>query len=208
MMRPALLRLAAHRSRLLSTTSGATEMGIVMEPFQPPSSWLKGWTSFSSSTLAVVQLRNTVQGWTVPKFREEAEKIYVEVGDALAAADHSRLRKLTTPSCFSAMAAALRDRPKGQRQRWKVLNVKSSIRQVRIGHHATHVERRFAQVTCSIDADLIWEVTDRKGAKVGGLGTADEPHTASDYWVFERCIAQPPEPPAWRLKERLVIPQA
>lgn len=146
-----------------------------------------------------------VDGWTVPTFKEEAAQIYTDVGAALAAADEKQLRMLTTPSCYATMAASLRERPGGQKQRWQTLDVSTSVVQVRIGHHASFPERRFAQVTCSIDAKLVWTITDKKGKSIGGLGTRDQPHASKDWWVFERCISAPPEPPRWRLKERIAV---
>jgi predicted lipid-binding transport protein (Tim44 family) len=195
--------------RLLSKASSTAhlEMGTVLDRYQPVHGFLNGWSNFSVSTLAVVQLRNTA-GFTVPAFRDEARQIYGDVGSALARADMSALRKLTTPSCFASLSDSLRQRPKGQRHTWDVVDVAAAVRQVRIGHHKSAPERRFAQVTCSIDAKLVWTIRDGRGRVIGGLGNADAPHVANDFWVFEKCISQPVEPPAWRLKERLVVEQA
>jgi predicted lipid-binding transport protein (Tim44 family) len=143
----------------------------------------------------------------VPTFKEEAAEIYAGVGAALAAADEAKLRQLTTPSCFATMAASLRERPAGQRHKWTTLDVATSVVQVRIGHNASLPERQFAQVTCSLDAKLVWTISDKKGARIGGLGSKDAPHQTLDWWVFERCIASPPEPPRWRLKERIALPK-
>lgn len=143
----------------------------------------------------------------MPKMKEEAAAIYADVGAALAAADEAKLRKLTTPSCFATMSAAIRDRPAGQRQTWTTIDANASVVQVRIGHHASNAERRFAQVTCRMDAKIIWAITDKKGKSIGGLGSDEAPHETRDTWVFERCIAEPTEPPRWRLKERIAQPQ-
>ena len=181
------------------------EMGIVLDRYQPTGrSWLKGWSNFSVSTLAIVTLRKDLEGWGVPKFKLESAQIYKDVGKALAAGDKAALKALTTPSCFASMAPSLRARPAGQKQKWKVLECNSSVVQVRIGHHADNPARKFAQATCKIDASLVWTITDKKGKIVGGLGTAAEPFKETDvWWVFERCISMPAEPPAWRLKEQI-----
>jgi predicted lipid-binding transport protein (Tim44 family) len=184
-------------------------MGTVLDPYKgSPSGIFKWWGDFSASTMAVVQLRRSVDGWTVPRFKLEAAQIYTDVGDALAAGDEAALRKLTTPSCLTTMLRSLRSRPKGQRHRWETLDVTASVRQVRIGHHASAPERRFAQVTCEIQAQIIWSIKDRKGGRVSGLGSKEAPHAANDIWVFERCIADPVEPPVWRLKEKLSTEEA
>ncbi len=183
--------------------AASVEMATVLDPYEPSHGWLKGWSGFSASTLAVVQLRNGLSGWSVPQFKDEAAQIYTSVGTALAAADEAALRQLTTRSCFTTMAQSLRSRPAGERHHWQALDVAASIKQVRIGHHRQTPARRFAQVTAAIDARLVWTITDRRGKRVGGVGSKEEPFTASDFWVFERCISEPAEAPAWRLKERL-----
>ena len=182
-------------------------MGTVIDPYAPASGYLSGWKNFSVSTMAVVTLRGKVPGFTVPNFKEEAAGIYADVGSALAAADEAELRKLTTPSCFATMASSFRKRPPGQRQKWTTLEAVASVVQVRVGHHASMPGRQFAQVTCKVDAKLVWTIQDKKGVTVGGLGSKDEPHQMRDFWVFERCIAEPPEPPRWRLKERIAQPK-
>ena len=166
-------------------------------------------TAHASNALARAGCPTPSQvGFTVPQFKEEAASIYTGVGAALAAADEDQLRKLTTPSCFATMSASLRQRPNGQRHKWSTFDVGTKVVQVRIGHHASFPDRRFAQVTCEIDAKLVWTIKDKKGTIIGGLGSDAEPHRAHDHWVFERCIAAPPEPPRWRLKERIALPKA
>ena len=152
-------------------------------------------------------LRKDVEGWGVPAFKQEAAKIYTDVGAALANADVKTLKKLTTPSCFATMKASLRERPTGSATQWDVRSCIAKVVQVRIGHHASNPGRRFAQVTCEIEASLVWSIFDRKGAIVGGVGSKAQPFEEKGvWWVFERCISQPPEPPAWRLKEQIRAP--
>lgn len=198
-------RLQQQQCRSLSAGSSAAhlEMGTILDPFNPDQGYLKGWANFSASTMAIVQLRGVLSGWGVPMFKEESARIYTDVGVALAARDEKKLRELTTPSCFKQLIASMRKRPKGQRQRWETDSVVASVRQVRIGHHKSSPERKFAQVTCSIDAKIIWTIMDSKGAIISGVGSEDEPHEVNDLWVFERCISQAVEPPRWRLKQRL-----
>lgn len=197
----------AQRQLASRGATGALEFGTVMDRFQPNASFLKGWGSFFQSTMQVAQIRQNLPEFTVPKFTIEASEIYTQVGAALAAADEKALRRLTTPSCFAGMRENIRGRPFGQRQKWETLSVTARVRQVRVGHHKSHPERHFAQVTCSIDASVLWTVRDKSGARVGGVGSADEPYQASDLWVFERCVTDPPEPPAWRLKEKMPVQQ-
>lgn len=196
-------------ARRLSTrapTGAAHEMATVLDRYDPNAAGIvRSWTNFCASTLAVVQLRNGLTGWTVPNFRDEAAGIYSRVGAALAAGDEPALRRLTTRSCFSAMSTSLKERARGERHRWDALDVAASIKQVRIGHHVSAPERRFAQITASIDAKLVWTINDSRGARVGGVGSKASPWGTSDYWVFERCISEAVEAPAWRLKERLTI---
>lgn len=200
-------RALARLSTSASNSMAHLEMGTVLDRYGPDRSWLKGWTSFSASTMAVVSLRKDVEGWGVPAFKQEAAKIYTDVGAALANADEKLLKKLTTPSCFATMKASLRERPNGQRHEWDVRSCIAKVVQVRIGHHASNPGRRFAQVTCEIEASLVWSIFDRKGAIVGGVGSKAQPFEEKGvWWVFERCISQPPEPPAWRLKEQIRAP--
>ena len=157
----------------------------------------------AASTLAVVALRRVLPEFTVPGFKTTAAEIYDAVGAALAAADGARLRLLTTPSCFTKMAASLRARGVGERHEWRALGTRASIKQVRIGHNASAGTVQYVQVTAHIDARLVWQVRDAEGALVGGAGAEGAPFNASDYWVFERCLAG--VHPAWRLKERLEV---
>ena len=195
---------SSYATRSLSTGGrGVVELGRVIDRYSSNYGFLKGWTNFSASTLAVVQLRNTLPGFSVPLFKDEAARIYSDVGQAIASADKVKLRRLTTPSCYDTMVSSLQGRPAGQRHSWEVLEAQASVLQVRIGHHQSCPERRFAQITTSISAKLIWTIADKSGKTIGGVGSAAAPHEADDLWVFERCIAHEPEPPAWRLKERL-----
>ena len=196
----------AGRRFLAARAGGVVEMANVIDRYNPKLGVLKAWTSWSASTLAVVRLGSTLPGWTVPKFKLEAAQLYIDVGAALAAGSESKLRNLVTPSCLPALLQSIRARPKGQRHTWETRNVQASIRHVRIGHHASNPGRQFAQITCSIDAQVVWAITDKRtGARVGGVGSAEAPHEAKgDLWIFERCITEPGESqPAWRLKEKM-----
>jgi len=192
-------------NRALAQPSGSNklEMGTVIDRYKRPEGWVRSWREFTSSTLAVAGLRRTI-GWTVPTFRQTAAEIYGGVGAAFAAGDLGTLRQLTTPSCYALMCDALKSRAGGERHEWETLDLRTSIKQVRIGNHKSTPGRQFAQVTCAIDATLIWSVFDQHGKRVGGMGTSEEPHAVSDLWVFERCISDPAEKsPTWRLKEKL-----
>lgn len=207
---PILRRRVALLSRGLCSASRANafEMPDTLDRFDPNQGYLSGWRSWSASTLAIVQLRELLPGWGVPAFKREAGQIWADVGAALAAGDESRLRQLTTRLCFATMAPSLRERPAGQRQRWQTLDVDAKVRSVRIAHHASSPERRFAQITCSVEAGVVWTVLDKKGAVVGGVGSETQPHRTNDLVVFERCVSSPAEPPAWRLKEKTPLKEA
>lgn len=187
-----------------SAQKHALEMATVLERFNPDPDigmWKK-WSSFTVSTLAVVQLRKELPEWTAIKFKQEASKVWSDVGSSIAEGDEDLLRELTTPSCFATMAASFKTRPKGQRHRWETHGVEAKVRSVRIGHHASTPDRKFAQVTCSIDAKIVWTISDRKGHRVGGVGTAALPHEVHDLVVFERCISNPVQAPRWRMKDK------
>jgi len=139
-------------------------------------------------------------GFTVPQFKAHSAGLFEEVGVALAQADEARLQRLTTPSCFETMRPALRSRPKGQRHSWTSHGVVSSIKQIRVGFSSSDRERKFAQVTCAIEAQMVYEIHDTAGKLVGSTGSAATPHSLTDIWVFERMLAPGG---AWRLKERL-----
>ena len=186
----------------------AYEMGTILDPLDEEAGVIGSLRSFSASTLAVVQLRSSLEGWSVPAMKAAAGEIYSEVGSALAAANEAKLKTLLTRSFFKKVLPSLRDRPKDQTQSWDILSVNPKVRNVRIGHHASNADRRFAQVTCQIEAKVVWTVTDRKGTVVGGVGSKSEPWKVNDLVVFERCISQPAEPPAWRMKERMSSPLA
>lgn len=197
------------RRLLCSNATAHLEMGTVIDRYVPTGrTWLMGYSNFAVSTRGIIMLRRELEGWGVPRFKQEAADIYTGVGKALAAADEAALKKLTTASCFAQMLPSLRARPAGQRHAWETLSCTATVVQVRIGHHKSNAERRFAQVTCGIDAQVVYTMQDKKtGAVVGGLGSAAEPyHEKNVWWVFERCISQPVEPPAWRLKEQIRPP--
>lgn len=199
----ALLLLDRSLAQPSGSSSSKLEMGTVIDRYKRPEGWVRSWRDFTSSTLAVAGLRRTI-GWTVPAFKQTAAEIYGAVGAAFAAGDLGALKRLTTPSCHAVMRDALKSRADGERHEWETLDVRTSIKQVRIGNHKSTPGRQFAQVTCSIDATLIWSVFDRHGKRVGGMGSSEEPHALNDLWVFERCISEPAEKsPTWRLKEKL-----
>ena len=143
----------------------------------------------------------------MPHFKRHAAQRFDGVGAALAAADEPALRELTTPSCFAAMMPTIRNRPAGQRQLWHSQNVDAKIKQVRIGHNASAPNMQYAQVTCEIDAEVVWEILSPRGEVIGGTGKKGEPFRAQSNWVFEGCISIKADPAAplhaWRLKERL-----
>ena len=55
---------------------------------------------------------------------------------------------------------------------------------------------RHATLTEACLSAAIWRV-------VGGVGSESEPWEVNDLVIFERCISEPAEPPAWRMKERM-----
>ncbi len=180
-------------------------MGVVIEPYKPDPSYLGAWMRWSKSTLAVVRLRRALPGFSVLDFKKEAASLFDRVGDALARADERALARLTTPSCHKPMAASLRARPRGEEHSWAVSGITASIKQARVGHNATNKDIHYAQLTCAIDAQVIWEIR-RKGERVGGVGSAEQPHALCDYWVMERCLSDDPQvaaSSAWKLKMRL-----
>lgn len=202
LQRPRLLATARPRA---AGRASSPELATVLDQYNPTGSgFLSAWRGWTVSTLAVVQLREKMAGFSVPNFRSEAQALFCSVGDALAKADEHKLRGLTTPMCFATMAASLKARPTGERHEWKAVEVVASMKQVRVGHHASNEERKFAQITARITAKLVWSIRDRKGALVGGVGSPDAPFAIDDYWVFERCIGDDAAA-AWRLKARLEV---
>lgn len=191
---PQLRRLAAV-SRQLSSD----ELGTVMDRYVPRPSWLKAWGGWCSSTIALAQLQRAI-GFTVPLFKTHAAVLFEEVGVALARADETALARLTTPSCLATMRAALKARPNGQRHSWISHGVDASIKQIRLGHSSRDRSRKFAQVTCAIDARMVYEIRDGAGKLVGSTGTEAAPHALTDVWVLERVLV---DGGIWRLKERL-----
>jgi hypothetical protein len=189
-----LRRLAA-----VSRPASTDELGTVMDRYVPRPSWLKAWGGWCSSTIALAQLQRAI-GFTVPLFKTHAAVLFEEVGVALARADEAALARLTTPSCLATMRAALKARPKGQRHSWISHGADASIKQIRLGHSSRERHRKFAQVTCAIEAKMVYEIRDKEGKLVGSTGSEAAPHALTDVWVFERVLA---EGGAWRLKERL-----
>ena len=190
----------------MSTRVSALEMAAVIDPYCPKThaGIIRGWSSFCSSTLAIVQLRQKVAGWTVPTFKDEVLSIYSGVGAALANADEEGLQVLTTRSCYESLLRSIRSRQRGETHTWKLLEASVNVKQVRIGHNASMPSRQFAQVTCLISSKLVWSIK-RGRRKSGGVGTVDTPHSASDLWVLEKCITDPPKdaPTCWKLREKL-----
>ena len=183
----------------------AAEMATVLDRYNPKAGFVDGWRAWTLSTLAVVQVREQLKGFSVPSFKKEAASIFCGVGTALASADHRKLRTLTTPMCYATMSGSLSQRPAGEQHLWEALDVTASLKQVRVGHHKSSPDHRFAQITCAVNAKLIWSIRDAHGQAIGGVGTAEEPFDLSDYWVFERCITGDAAGDAhsWRLKARI-----
>jgi predicted lipid-binding transport protein (Tim44 family) len=170
-----------------------------MDRYETRTSWLKAWGGWCSSTIALAQLQRAI-GFTVPVFKRHAAVLFEEVGVALARADEAALARLTTPSCLATMRVALKARPRGQRHAWISHGVDASIKQIRLGHSSRDRTRKFAQVTCSIEARMVYEIRDGAGKLVGSTGSEDAPHALTDLWVMERVLV---EGGTWRLKERL-----
>ena len=198
-----LLRPLFSQHRHFAAASNLKEMGTVMDRYNPKEGYLKGWKTFVSSTMAVVQLRKVLDGWSVPKFKAEAGRIYSDVGAALANADEKRLQQLTTPSCLATMVASIRERPANQRQKMQTLSVNAKIRTVRIGYHASNKDQSFAQITTSIEAKVVWGIWDKKGKRVGGVGSEKLPHVTNDLIIFERCISD--KKGSWKMKEKQTV---
>lgn len=199
---PAPLRLPFHSRHLAAARRAGKEepeLGTVMDRFHPRPTWLKGWGGWCSSTIALAQLQLAI-GFTVPTFKTHAALLFEEVGVALARADEAELARLTTPSCLATMLPALRSRAKGEKHQWISHGVNASIKQIRLGHSSRNRDRKFAQVTCAIEAKMVYEVRDASGKLVGSTGSEAAPHAVTDFWVFERMLA---EGGTWRLKERL-----
>ena len=163
--------------------------------------------------------------------KQEAARVYEAVGAALAAGDEAALRELCTPSCFEQLKESLRARSQHEHHHWEVVELAASPAAIRIGKQQQQQqqqqrqqatgpsysspsggERLFAQLTCRIDARVVWEVvrdTSHGGVHVRRIGSKDDPHVVAHHWVLERCIGEPAcdsvaEPPSmWRLKARL-----
>eukprot|EP00966_Prymnesium_polylepis_P030876 718327-Prymnesium_polylepis.1 len=162
---------------------------------------------YAVSTLAVVQMRQKVPGFAVPRLKADAAQIFCDVGGALATGDLRRLQELTTPMCYSTMSKSLLARPKGETHNYRALDAQASVVQFRVGHHASEPDRKFAQATCSISAKVVWTIKDGRGKAIGGVGTEDAPFELCDHWVFERIIeGEGAESSTWRLKVRLDMP--
>ena len=183
------------------------ELATVLDQYSTKNGLFSGFRGFTVSTLAVVQLRDNVPGFTIPNLKEEAANIFCGVGSALANADQRQLQQLTTPMCFSTMSKSLQGRPVGERHSYKAVDAVANVKQMRVGHHASAPSRRFAQATCSITANVVWTIKDARGKLIGGVGTEETPFSLSDFWVFERCIAgEDAARSRWRLKVRLEMP--
>ena len=106
-----------------------------------------------------------------------------------------------TPSCLRSMLPALKARPRGQRHSWTSHGVTASIKQIRLAH-ATQTggeeQRRYAQVTCVVDAAMVYEISG--AGETASTGSSEAPHQLCDVWVYERALG---DGGSWRLKERL-----
>lgn len=125
--RPLLLRCGRQLASDSARVAGAArrvaalpEMATVIDAFNPKAGMVSAWRGWTTSTLAVIDLRRVLPEFTVPKFKDEAAHIFVGVGAALAAADVSTLRRLTTPMCFATMSSSLSARPSGEQHSWQV----------------------------------------------------------------------------------------
>ena len=194
--------------QVLHRAQSRAEMGTVIDPYTPDASFLKAWKSWSLSTLAIVQLRNFVNEFSALEFKAQAADLFTNVGQALARADEKRLATLTTPSCFRQMLASLRARPQGQVHTWSCPDITASIKQARIGYNASDKDVKYAQLTCAIDAKIVWEIRNDAGKLIGSTGSEEAPHALRDFWVMERCLSESASRSGWQLKERLMIEKA
>ena len=173
MMRALVVVRQVGRGRAFSTRAVTgkvqDELATVLDRYRTKG-YFGSFQSFTVSTLAVVQLRKEIPGFGIPSLKEDAAKLFCGVGEALADADKRRLQRLTTPMCYSTMSSSLRSRPLGEKHSYRAFDAVASVKQVRVGHHASNPNRRFAQATCIISAKVIWTIKDAKGKLVGGVG--------------------------------------
>ena len=162
------------------------------------------------SARAALQLqRQTSSGLKAAK--QEAARVYEAVGAALAAGDEAALQELCTPSCFEQLKDSLRTRSQHEHHHWDVVELAASPKAIRISSESDG-GRLFAQLTCRIDARVVWEVvrdSSRGGEHVRRIGSKGDPHVVAHHWVLERCIGEPicegvaEASSMWRLKARL-----
>ena len=219
------------------------ELDSIVDRCEPNASLLNRTILSGLKSARTASQLDMSSGWR-QEARKEASRIYRAVGSALAARDEAALQELTTPSCFEDMQKSLNSRKRNHLVHWKVLQLTASAEQMRIGKQrrsayassaavdciassssaasASSASVIFAQLTCRINARVIWEVIDTSGGgrqrqRGGGrlwrcgVGSASAPHELSDTWVLERCISHGGEglPRArWRLKAKLVEPSA
>ena len=244
-LRQKALDSAALQATRLNSKSGCWnsneyELDSIVDRCEPNASLLnRTILSGLKSAHAVSQL-NVSLGWRQEACKEAA-RVYAAVGSALAARDEVALRELTTPTCFKSMQKSLNSRKRSHLVHWEVLQLTASVEKVRTGKqrrsaYATSASVDcvaspssatssysssvlFAQLTCRIDARVIWEVIDASSAggrlRRHGTGPASAPHELSDTWVLERCISLGGEgqggegglpATSWRLKAKLVEP--
>ena len=175
-----------------SAPSAAPEFPTLIERHNPEAGALRAWSSFANSTLAIAQLRRTVPDFNVPDFKRTAADLYTSVSTALAEGNRGRLEAMCTASCYATLERSLRSRARGERHSWRGGSVVASVKMVRLGHQkgggsdqkgggsnegkgAEDLPRKYAQVTCQITAELLYDVFDRHGVRVGGAGSEEAP---------------------------------
>lgn len=199
------------------------ELEGILDTHNPDASLLQRGMSKLVSARAAMQLRcaETVAA------RDEAARVYRDVGTAFAAGDVAGLRQLCTPSCFVVLLESVRSRPKHMRHIWQVVDLATSAEQLRIGEQRSGVcssgwdevhTVRVAQLTVRINASVVWEVVDTSRGASLAAAAADvvpprassssskklAPHLVEQYWVLEKCLSPHVDAaPRWRLKARL-----
>jgi hypothetical protein len=192
--------------------------GTILDPFVPPSRFLisslftlKGWKEqwkyllvYLRVRLAIFMIKRRLKGWKSHDFTNQAERIYIQMNEALAQRDKNRLHDVTTESFYVTLRREWSNLyPEGVYSTWKYVG---RIDKPKIAHvavaHTQDKNIEIAQITVRLNTLQSLCIHSKDHHPLSG--DLEKSHPVNDL-VYERNILDPNG--RWRVCGKLCLPK-
>jgi large subunit ribosomal protein L45 len=209
--------------RIMKTSTLRIHMsspGIIFDPFIPrrtrllmsslltSEGWQERWKQLRTrirATLAVIMIKRRIRGWTSHEFVNEAERIYIQMNEALANEDKNRLHELTTETFYRELRRewSRLHHEKGVYNLWRYFGRidKPQIANLVIAR-TPDKKAEFAQITVNLHSFQSLCVYSKEHRILSG--NLEKSIPVNDVLVYERSLMDPNG--RWRICARLIPP--